>query len=212
MAKHKLPLIVDRVVSDIHAIRLEASAQFEQKVRSAVHEAGIALTCRKGCSNCCHHPFLISIVEGLLVYRWLAKGGKWTPSLRKRLEETRDRTMGLTYEVWMLGNIPCPLLSEENLCSAYEARPLNCRMTYAVTEASLCHPHRIGADTRVVPRSEAVEDFNTNERQTLRRQGFRSLYVPISEAILLGSRIANGQITLEEVEHEFAKDSERARS
>ena len=157
--KHRLPLLVERTVANIHALRLQVAIDHQRVVNNTTSDAHSATTCTKGCSNCCHHPFFISIVEGILLYRHLATRGLWVPSLQKRLRETRDRTLGTAYDVWLKSNIPCSLL-EDNLCLAYEARPLNCRMTYAISNPQFCHPHELGPHTRQIPRAEELEGFN----------------------------------------------------
>lgn len=206
----KLPVLVERTIADTRVLRSEIDLTFTQKVQAGLHEAGVALSCKKGCSNCCSHPFLISVIEGFLLYQALAKRGLWTPSFRKRLEETREKTIGLTFEVWMLSNISCPLLTEKRECLVHDARPLNCRLTFAITDPSLCHPHRISEGTRFIPRHDPLDAFQAQERALLRRMGAREIYAPLSEAVLLGARISLGEIAFEDAIREYAKDRGKA--
>ena len=205
MSKRSLPILVERTVADIHALRLRAASEFERKLRDTW---GAATTCTKGCSGCCHHPFFISVAEGILLYKYLARHGLWTPSLQQRVKDTRDKTLGVSWGVWMLSNTPCSLL-EDNLCIAYDARPLSCRVTYAVSDPELCHPHKMSEETMLVNRGEDQAAFNESEIKLLKRHGLDGVVVPLSEAVLAGEQVVTGKLSLERVERMFLADFAR---
>jgi Fe-S-cluster containining protein len=203
--KRRLPMLVERAVAEVKALQAQTGMAFEQKLRAQ----DTWITCKVGCSNCCHHPFLVTIAEGLLLYRWLVSHGRWTPSLRKRVEQTRDKTLGLAFEIWLLSNIPCPLL-EDRKCSAYEARPLHCRATFSTGDPEMCHPHELGGDTRLVQSTETIVMFNSKVRGLLKRVGVTAPLMPLAEAVLLGEAIDAGNMEIEDTDLHHAKDLLRA--
>lgn len=202
--KRRLPVLIERAVADAKALQAQTGLEFEQKVRNQG-----PVSCKTGCANCCHHPFLITLVEGILLYRWLSAHGRWSPSLRKRVERTRDKTLGLSFEVWLLGNIPCPLL-EERKCVAYEARPLHCRATFSTGDPVMCHPHELGMQTGLVPNTEEIVTYNSKLRSLLRRVGVIAPLMPLAESVLLGEAIELGNIEMEDADIQHAKDLLRA--
>jgi Fe-S-cluster containining protein len=199
--KHRLPLFVERVVAETLALQVQTGQNHEQKLR---REGGF--TCKVGCSNCCHHPFLITVVEGLLLYQHLSAHGRWSPSFKKRVRETRDKTLGLSFEVWLLSNIACPLLNDKNECSAYESRPVHCRTTFSNGDPRYCHPHELGELTRMLPNTESVVNFNNFVQARLHRIGVPGPLMPLSEAVLLGEAIVTGELAIEESAIQHIKD------
>ena len=199
--RKKLPLFVERVVAEAMATQIRSSQEHELQLgRNHV------FSCRAGCSYCCHHPFLITIVEGLLLYRGLSSKGRWTPSLKKRVKEARDKTLGLAFDVWLLSNMPCPLLDENKLCSAYESRPLHCRTTFSNGNPAFCHPHELGEGTGLLPNVNVVSDFNGRVQTLLRRIKIPGPLMPLSEAVLIGEAIATGELSIEESALQLVKD------
>jgi hypothetical protein len=198
----RLPLLVERVISDTRALQTQTAQEHEQKL----HRQDFMFSCRVGCAYCCHHPFLVTVVEGLILYRWLASHGRWTATLRKRVQEARDKTLGLSFEVWLLSNMPCPLLDSNKKCSAYEARPLHCRTTYSASDPILCHPHDPMALTRILPNTEAIVDFNNQVKASLKKLGGLGAIMPLGEALLLGEAIETETLRLEEAGTQLAKD------
>ena len=184
---------MNRAIAEMLAARVEISVRFERDVRNLAHEGGLAVACRIGCAHCCSYPLVTSLLEGLTAYRSIAETGLWTPSLRKRVEEMADKTQGLAYEVWLLADIPCPLLDDKR-CIIYTGRPLTCRLSYNVGDAYYCHPHRLGQASSIVGRVEPLKEFHAAESRILKTLGAHHLLLPFARAILFGARIAAGEI------------------
>ncbi len=150
------------------------------------------LACRSGCSNCCHQPLTMTLLDGILVYQWLANNHLWARSLKKRFEETAERTTNLSLEIWMLGMIPCPLLDEETkACRAYKGRPFICRIAYSYDSDS-CHPHRFMqamAASPYAPRKETLYAHAELGAQLLKKHRLPYLVVPFAAAVLHGEAI-----------------------
>jgi Fe-S-cluster containining protein len=190
------------MLAEAKARQIQTGVAYEEEMR----KSGVQPTCRKGCSNCCSHPFLITVSEGILLYRWLVEHGKWNRSLRQHLEETKDKTLGLSFDVWLMANIPCPLLQQDTqTCGAYEGRPLHCRVTFSSGSEDLCHPHQLGVNTPLVPNADTIVNYTQEMRDLLKKLGVYGSLMPLSSAVLLGETIDTGKLTLEESDREYLR-------
>lgn len=204
MSGRRLPLVTNRVLADAKALQSHVGTEFERRL-SKQHGAS-EISCKKGCANCCRHPFLITVIEGILLYRHLMATGQWTATLRQRVIEAKEFTTGLDYEVWLMSNIPCPLLTSEQECSAYAARPLHCRVTYSSGDPELCSPHSLGAGTPLIPNVDTLLQYHTELRTLMRKIDCRGTLLPLAHALTLGELIETGQIQLEDSESVYAKE------
>lgn len=197
----RLPVLAERAVSDVKALQSQVASAFDGEMR----RNSMQTKCRIKCSNCCSHPFLISIAEGVLIYRSLVENRTWS-RVKKKFEEVRDLTLGLNFEVWLKSNIQCPALKEDNTCGAYAARPLHCRVTYSTGDAERCHPHALGASTPLVDNADTVVHFSRESQRHLKKVGTSGVLMPLAEAVLLGEMVDTGKLPIEETDLQFARD------
>lgn len=193
--KRHLPLLVESSIKSVQDLQSRIGSKFEGEVRTSK-----TVTCSKGCASCCYHPVMISLFEGILIYRWLSAHQLWTFSLKEKLRAVSDQQYGASYEVWLMSLIPCPLLNEKNECTAHKARPLVCRTFFATSDPYYCHPHRLGDETRILPREIPIGEFHSAEEGFLRKHGLQFLKMPIGAAILLGEEVSEGKLPLENVD------------
>jgi Fe-S-cluster containining protein len=117
--------------------------------------------CEKGCSDCCHALFDLSLVEALFlntVFNARFKGKDRTRILKRaddadrqvhRLKRDAFRAVkdGQNAQEILLEmakvRIRCPLLDDEGLCEMYDARPVTCRI-YGVPTAIGGSAHTCG--------------------------------------------------------------------
>lgn len=187
MARRKLPVLTERSLAQMRAERIG--------IASALNATLPEVSCKAGCSACCSHPIYISILEGIHLFRHLTSRGHWTPSMRRRLEQHAERTFDLPAEVWLLLDLPCPLL-EKGRCIAYADRPFTCHTLYATTDPKFCHPHRL-PDARFVERTPATMMFRNAEARILATHRLALIGMPISKAILLAEKVISGEGDLE---------------
>lgn len=193
MAKRHLP-VVEQGLGALRISRTRATT-------ALFHRIGLdAVTCRKGCDHCCHYPVRISTLEGILLYRELQRLQLWTGKLRSALERHSRQTYELAPEVWLLANIPCPLLAEHQ-CSAHAARPFVCRMTLSVGDPDLCKPAQFERGAFVTHPAESAA-FTDEIQRASRNAQSRLLHhvVPISTAVLLGHHVAETTASLEDLD------------
>lgn len=190
--RRSLPVLVERSLDEAAAARQQAMFDFEQTLRSQG-----SVSCRKGCDNCCYHPVLISVLEGVQLYRWLSEHGIWGNQLKAAFQYHQEMTWGLAIEVWLLSMRPCPLL-KDGVCSAYAGRPLSCRATFSVGDPYECHPHQFTAAQGIVAKRDLFEKVAKLESRVLQRHDLKYLRVPLSAAVLLGEQIDKGELGLDE--------------
>jgi len=205
-SKRKLPVLVEQSIGRVEVLRVEASSRLEMVLRAEVGRAGLNITCTAGCASCCYHPISISILEAIPIYRMLVRHGKWTTGLRKKLNEASERQIGASYEIWLLSLIPCPLLTIDNRCSVYDERPLICRTYVSVGDSHYCHPHRLGPETKLLPRADVVDKFHADQTTLLQKNRLQLSIVPIGTALLLAERVCSGDIELSAVDGEIVKE------
>lgn len=203
MGKKHLPVLAEHSIGTLATARIDISHRHERKVIADVAARKGAITCHEGCANCCYHPVSISVLEGILLYRHLDRTGKLTPALRQKLRDSADRQMGTTYEVWLLSLTPCPLLDDKKRCTVYEQRPLICRTYLASSDPHYCHPHRLGADTKIADRTEPTTEYHLIEAKLLKGLKLQHHLVPIGLAILLAERICKGEVELSAADKEL---------
>jgi len=193
----KLPLYVEQIISESHSAKLQRAERFERELRTNLVDLKMRITCEKKCSHCCYYPIGISIIEGIRIYRLLLEQRLW-PKLREAFEDHRDRTWNLSPEIWLLSEIPCPLL-KDNLCQVYESRPLTCRTCYSTGDPHYCHPHRFSTgDSALVPRKEILDEDRKDEERKLKRHRLSHIEMPISAAVLMAERLCKGEFAFEE--------------
>jgi Fe-S-cluster containining protein len=78
------------------------------------------LTCKAGCSGCCHHHLSVFAVEADAAREAVEA---LAPDLRARVEEHAREVVGREAQGQP---VACPLLVDDR-CSIYESRPLICR-------------------------------------------------------------------------------------
>ncbi|PXF54514.1 MAG: hypothetical protein C4B57_06445 [Deltaproteobacteria bacterium] len=118
--------LADRAVADIQEL-------YSQEVR-----------CRKGCTDCCHAVFDVSLIEALYIRRHFdslsRKQRRAVLNIAKKAIKSWNQLITARADL-SIARIRCPLLTDSGECICYDARPMNCR-TYGI-------PTVIGDKSRV---------------------------------------------------------------
>lgn len=199
--RRKLPLFAERSVHQMQADRIELADTFARTVVG--HKS---VTCTVGCSACCHHPLIITVLEAIPLFGSLVEHGHWTPSFKEKLVKNSSLTSGLRFEVWLLSKIPCPVLDKNNRCMGYDERPFMCRATLATGDPYYCDPQRISPETTIAPRGDFPLQFVERESALLKKHGLSHLLMPVSRALLLAERVCNGSLTLESADRTYVAE------
>lgn len=198
--KYRLPLVLEQAVRGAASTRQLVAADFESKLRRELVDHKGTVTCQKGCHDCCYYPMMLSVLEGVTLFRWLVDHDLWKKPLTDKVKEVHKRVWGLSPSVWLLSMTPCPLLTDEGLCGAYEGRPFVCRTTISTGDPYYCHPHRFSSgQAGIAPRREAEIPVHEAENRLLKAARLPLLRMPLATAVLMGEKLCKEGLEPEEV-------------
>jgi len=120
--------------------------RLDEILAASVSGHGVTLACKPRCQYCCHLPVHVRPYEAFTLAAWLRR--RFAPdaleALRGRLRANLARTKELGEERRKHVNLACALLDAAGTCTAYEARPAQCRKFHstdlATCEASFARP------------------------------------------------------------------------
>ncbi len=198
------------IFSRYETLRAETDALFA-RVREA--QPG-CVTCKEGCSDCCHALFDLSLVEAMYLNRAIEAAfahGPERSDILTRASESDRRLTRLKRELFRAekdGESPeaimaqaaqarlrCPLLDQEDRCLLYAARPITCRL-YGVPTAIAGQGHVCGFSafekgkaypTVHLDKIQArLEELSREVAETVesRFTELHEVYVPLSMALL----------------------------
>lgn len=116
------------------------------------------VACRAGCAFCCHMRVLTTPVEVFGLLDWIEAHFDETArdGFRQRVASAAHRVHGLDPTGRLTTTIACPVLVDGN-CSAYAARPYNCRSYHSLDRDACEHAFEDPTDeTRTHPQFTAV--------------------------------------------------------
>ncbi len=96
----------------------------------------IPISCRRGCSGCCHYEVEITQDEAAIL-RDIVLGGLAIDSNRLALQAARERQSAEWRRFGSADN-RCVFLAEDGACRIYEDRPSICRKHVVTTPAAAC--------------------------------------------------------------------------
>ena len=198
------------IFSQYEQLRSEADNIFARMSRDFPD----CVTCTKGCSDCCHALFDLSLVEAMYINRAFKTAydyGAARSEILTRAAETDRKLTKLKRDLFRLEKdgtsqdeimekagrlrMPCPLLSSDNDCLLYDARPITCRL-YGIPTVIGSHGHVCGFSKfalgtayptvhldKIQARLEALSGEIAKTVQS-RFTELDQVYVPLSMALL----------------------------
>ncbi len=85
--------------------------------------------CKRGCADCCHAMFDISLIEACYLAQQLQADQKIMQDSKEEATTALTQFQQIRTEGGdpAQARIRCPLLDENNACRCYHGRPINCR-------------------------------------------------------------------------------------
>jgi Fe-S-cluster containining protein len=135
-------------------------------LQAAVSAEGRQISCRKGCTFCCHHYVSVSLAQGMVIVAHLYKRKDLLKQFLDRYAEWREKAESISDAIdgirnaalasstpiariiedtrplsnrYFAATIRCPFLVDD-LCSIYPVRPLACSGHHSVSPPEWCAP------------------------------------------------------------------------
>ena len=112
--------------------------EIDQAIEEVFEDTSVKnfVSCRKGCSACCHTQVSVTQDEAKLLANLVTKGmfvDLYTLRQQAEAGNRSDTWYGLSHN-----QRRCPFLGSNNECRVYADRPSVCRTNYVVSEPKLC--------------------------------------------------------------------------
>ena len=151
----------------------------------------VAVACAKGCGYCCNLRVQVQPYEAFRLAAWLRKHFDAPAMARvlERLQANAAKTRALGEEARKRTNIPCALLGDDGACTAYEARPAQCRRYHSTSvdpcKAFHADPSRDDIESGMHPAvSHNADVIITQARHAARGAGLNDDSVDMNVALL----------------------------
>ncbi|MBR3664535.1 MAG: YkgJ family cysteine cluster protein [Desulfovibrio sp.] len=198
------------IFSRYEKLRAEADNIFKQMSQNFPD----CVTCAKGCSDCCHALFDLSLVEAMYINRAFKAAfdyGAQRSEILTRAAATDRKLTKYKRELFLMEKngaaesdimakaaeirSPCPLLDDNATCLLYEARPITCRLygipTVIKNQGHVCGFSKFSLGNQYptvhLDKIQARLEAMSAEIATTIKSRFTELdqvYVPLSMALL----------------------------
>ena len=193
-----------KAVSDLYC---DASRRLADFCASSPYRGDWA--CEVGCSACCFQSVPVTAIETLTLADFLCKAlpAREQSDLRVRLRQNIERWSTAPSAQVNDAPTPCPLLGDDQKCSAYPVRPLRCRGFHSLCAAE-CQAQRQGdpqASPPIDPQTNvAMRGIQSGLSGALRRQGKDGNYYRLESALWRALETSNATQRWEQGEDIFA--------
>lgn len=190
-------------------LRAEADAIFDRVASQYPDD----VKCKRGCSDCCHALFDLSLVEAMYINRAFSRKfghGRQRSNILELASRTDRELTRLKREMFRAEKdgekadkimtraaglrMPCPLLDRDNNCVLYEDRPITCRL-YGIPLDIGGQGHVCGLSgfargkdyptVRLAKIQNRLEDMSAEIAEIVgSRFDLADVYVPLSMALL----------------------------
>ena len=107
----------------------------DEVLATTIANHGVKLACSRGCSYCCNLRVQVQPYEAFALAAWLRRhfDASRLAAVIARLRANAARTLELGEDARKRTNMPCALLGDDGACTAYEARPAQCRRYHSTS-------------------------------------------------------------------------------
>jgi hypothetical protein len=107
----------------------------DEALALSIQGHGVKVACARGCSFCCNLRVEVQPYEAFRLAAWLRKhfDAARLAGVVERLKGNVARSRAAGPEGRKRENIPCALLGDDGACTAYEARPAQCRRYHSTS-------------------------------------------------------------------------------
>mgnify|MGYP000112021981 CR=1 FL=1 len=116
------------------------------------HQQNQSIDCKRGCSWCCHQPVFALDYELDYLQAFIEKSfdAETISGITEKAQQKQAKLSQLKGDDLMNAKHPCPLLKDD-ACSAYEVRPMACRIYLSSDVKSCVHFYKHPDDKNTYP-------------------------------------------------------------
>jgi Fe-S-cluster containining protein len=165
--------------------------RLDEVLAASIRGHAVKIACTRGCSYCCSLRVEVQPHETFALAEWLRKhfSAQRLSTVGARLRENASKTRAMGVDARKHSNLRCALLGDDGACTAYEARPAQCRRFHStrleVCKASYANP---ADETIEAPLHPAVahnaDVIITQAQNAVRDAGLDSESVDMNFALL----------------------------
>lgn len=151
----------------------------------------VSLACKRGCDLCCHLRVQVQPYEAFHLAAWLRRNfsAAALAAVIERLRANAATTRALGEERRKRTNMACALLGPDGACTAYEARPSQCRRCHSTSmepcAAFHADPSRDDIDSGMHPAvAHNADVIITQARHAAREAGLNDDSADMNVALL----------------------------
>lgn len=151
----------------------------------------VAVACSRGCSYCCNLRVQVQPYEAFRLAAWLRRhfDAARLEQVLAKLRANVAKTRALGEEARKRTNIACALLGDDGACTAYEARPAQCRRYHSTSvdpcKAFHADPSRDDIESGMHPAvAHNADVIITQARHAAREAGLADESVDMNLALL----------------------------
>jgi Fe-S-cluster containining protein len=111
----------------------------DQVLETTIANHGVKVACTRGCSYCCSLQVEVQPHETFTLAEWLKRhfSPERLAAVTAKLRDNAAKTRAMGADARKRSNIACALLGDDGACTAYEARPAQCRRFHSV-DVEIC--------------------------------------------------------------------------
>ena len=113
------------------------------------------ISCKKGCSFCCHNPIDSTELEAKVIAQYCQENH--ITINRKHLAQQ----LALSVQEVPYSRFSACVFLKNNLCTIYPVRPANCRKYFVSSDPSLCNTRKYGSQRVTIVANTESEICNT---------------------------------------------------
>jgi hypothetical protein len=157
-----------------HAV-MRFHRKVDEVLAASIAGHAVAIACTRGCGYCCHMQVQVLPPESFALAAWLRRqfDAQRLEGVLARLRENARVTRELGDEGRKRANLPCALLGADNACTAYEARPAQCRRFHSTRLATCTESHANPQDDSIESPAHPLVSHNAQVIVTLAQHGLR---------------------------------------
>jgi Fe-S-cluster containining protein len=150
--KYLQPEITPENLLDLSGKVYESIDSLMDSFISRCRKEGKNVDCRKGCSLCCCQAVLTLPYEILFLFDYISKNLTDTEihTVKENANLRNEVTRGMKVMEFLHHKSPCPLLIN-NICIAYNARPMACRTYISSSKEGCIHEYHNPCDIDIFP-------------------------------------------------------------